>query len=76
MLMNTNDIMCCTKCGEIEDLLEYHLAGWYVNHDNPGYEPDSGGIDYPVEYIWCGKCDEETDIEPFENWHERTTNDE
>ena len=74
--MNTSDDMCCTKCGEIEDLLEYHLAGWYVNSDNPGYEPDSGGIDYPTEYIWCGTCNEEANIEPFENWHERTTNEE
>ena len=69
-----SDELCCTKCGATEGLMEYHLAGWYVNHDNPGYEPDSGGIDYPVEYIWCGKCNEETNIELLENWHERTTN--
>ena len=71
--MNTNDDMCCTVCGELDDLIEFHLAGWEVNGD---YQPTpiSGGMDYPTEYIWCGKCQEETNIEPFEDWHERTTN--
>ena len=73
--MNTNDEMCCTICGSMERIIEYHMAGWEVNGDyNP--IPISGGMDYPTEYIWCEKCDEECDIEPFENWQERTTNEE
>ena len=73
--MRTNDDQCCTVCGETDDLIEYHLAGWEVNAD---YQPTPpwGGIDYPIEYIWCGNCGEETSLELFENWHERTTNEE
>jgi len=53
------------------------MAGYEVNGDNDYSNlPVSGGVDYPTEYIWCGNCDAETDIEPFENWHERTTNEE
>lgn len=71
--MNNNDDQCCTKCGETDDLIEYHMAGWEVNAD---YQPTPlhGGMDYPTEYIWCGNCDAETSLELFENWHERTTN--
>ena len=71
--MNNRDEMCCTVCGETDELVEYHLAGWSVNAD---YEPTPpwGGIDYPVEYIWCGTCEEETSLELHENWCERTTN--
>jgi hypothetical protein len=73
--MKTNDDMCCTVCGERDDLIEYHMTGWLVNSDDKGYNNAySGGVDYPTEYIWCGKCQEDCDIELFENWHERTTN--
>jgi len=52
------------------------MAGYEVNGDDYSNLPISGGVDYPTEYIWCMNCDSETDIEPFENWHERTTNEE
>jgi len=67
--------MCCTVCGETDDLIEYHMTGWLVNNDSFEFnDAHSGGKDYPTEYIWCGNCNDETDIELFENWHERTTN--
>jgi hypothetical protein len=67
--------MCCTECGETDEIVEYHMAGWSVNAD---YQPTPpwGGLDYPTEYIWCGNCEEETNIEPYNQWHERTTNEE
>jgi len=68
--------MCCTLCGEVDNIIEYHLAGYEVNGNGYSNLPVSGGVDYPTEYIWCGNCDAETDIEPFEDWHERTTNEE
>ena len=73
--MRTNDEQCCTVCGETDNLIEYHLAGWEVNAD---YQPTPswGGIDYPVEYYWCGNCDEETSLELHENWCERNSEDE
>jgi len=74
--MRHPDEMCCTVCGEVNNIIEYHLAGYEVNDDGYSNLPVSGGVDYPTEYIWCGNCDAETDIEPFENWHERTTNEE
>ena len=70
------DIMCCVNCGERDALIEYHMAGYAVNDDTYSNLPVSGGIDYPLEYIWCNGCDKETDIEPYEDWHERTTNEE
>jgi len=72
-MMNDDD-MCCTRCGATEGIIEYHLAGYEVNGDGYSNLPVSGGIDYPVEYIWCTDCDGETDVEPHENWCERTTN--
>ena len=68
--MRTNDEMCCIYCGETDELVEYHLAGWSVNAD---YQPTPpwGGLDYPVEYIWCASCESETEIELHENWCER-----
>ena len=68
--------MCCTLCGEVNNIIEYHMAGYEVNGDDYSNLPISGGVDYPTEYIWCMNCDSETDIEPLENWHERTTNEE
>ena len=73
--MNNRDDMCCSICGEMDDLIEYHLAGWFVNAEFTE-TPTTGGLDYPTEYIWCINCNDETDIEFFENWHERTTNEE
>ena len=74
MNIRNDDEMCCTVCGSTEGILEYHMAGYDVNDESYSNLPISGGIDYPVEYIWCTNCDRETDIELFENWQERTTN--
>ena len=69
----TNDLRCCVDCGSTEGVFEYHCAGYDINRDDHSNYPDYGGMDYPVEYIWCGTCDQETDVELHENWCERNS---
>jgi len=69
------DDMCCTVCGSTEGVFEYHCAGYDINRDDNSNMPDYGGMDYPVEYIWCQTCDDETDIEQHEDWCERNSED-
>ena len=61
--MRYSDKMCCTVCGETDDLIEYHMAGWEVNGDyqpirseeHPDYDPQKVFV---VIEMWEGLVNE------------------